>query len=168
MTYPSQPGQPDNWPDPSWPSQGYPDPAISGSPVAYSPQSVPPGYGVPPGYAQPYPAYPMPTGRTTNGLAIAALILSLAGLATCAVTSIVGAIMGHVARRQIRERGEEGDGLALGAIISGWVITGLYAIGIVGYVVVIVMLISNADSTTSDYGYLHWGQAFSGLAALVG
>ena len=68
MTYPSQPGQPDNWPDPSWPSAqgpGYPDPGMPGSPVAYGPQSVPPGYGIPPGYAQPYP---YPTTRPTNGL----------------------------------------------------------------------------------------------------
>lgn len=148
MTYPSQPGQPDNWPDPSWPSAqgpGYPDPGMPGSPVAYGPQSVPPGYGIPPGYAQPYP---YPTSRPTNGLAIAALVLSLSGIFTC-VTSIVGAILGHVARKQIRERGEEGDGLALGAIIAGWIITGLYLVIIAIYIIFFAYFYSEvSDSST--------------------
>ncbi|WP_051366468.1 DUF4190 domain-containing protein [Hamadaea tsunoensis] len=69
-------------------------------------------------YGPPY--VPVP-GRPTNGLAIGALITSIACFFICLPAGIAGAIMGHVARRQIRERGEDGDGLALAAIILGWV-----------------------------------------------
>jgi hypothetical protein len=37
----------------------------------------------------------------------------------------VGAILGHVSRRQIRERQESGSGMALAGIITGWIATGL-------------------------------------------
>ena len=57
-------------------------------------------------------------------MAVVSLILSLAGLVTL-ITAPVGAVLGHMARKQIRETGEEGDGLALAGIIVGWIITGL-------------------------------------------
>jgi len=50
--------------------------------------------------------------RGTNGTAIAALILSFA-------LPFVGAILGFVARSQIRRTGEGGDGLAVAAIVIG-------------------------------------------------
>jgi hypothetical protein len=34
-------------------------------------------------------------------------------------------VLGHVARKQIRERGQQGDGMALAGIIVGWILTGL-------------------------------------------
>lgn len=141
MTYPQQPS---NWSDPSWPSQqpGY-DP---GYPV--SGQPVPQGYAAPtyPGYGYPPPSPP------TNGLAIAALVCSIAGLATC-ISAPVGAILGHVARRQIRERGEGGDGMALAGIIIGWILTGLLLLVIAFYVVIIVLAINNPDAFDSTSGY---------------
>jgi hypothetical protein len=135
MTY-SPPG---NWSDPSWPPQpGQQDP---GYPVS--------GQPIPQGYAAPmYPGYPpYPVSPPTNGLAIAALVCSLAGLATC-ISAPVGAILGHVARRQIRERGEGGDGLALAGIIVGWVLTALLVLFIAFYVVVIILAI-NANNSSS-------------------
>jgi hypothetical protein len=147
MTYPQQPG---NWSDPSWPQQqpGYQDQAyaVSGQPApdpayAVSGQPAPmyPGYGYQPQVAAP----------PTNGLAIAALVCSLAGIATC-ISAPVGAILGHVARKQIRERGEGGDGMALAGIIVGWILTGLMVLLIAFYVVVIVLAI-NSSSSTSDF-----------------
>jgi hypothetical protein len=136
MTYPP----PGNWSDPSWPPQqpGQQDP---GHPVS--------GQPIPQGYAAPmYPGYPpYPPSPPTNGLAIAALVCSLAGLATC-ISAPVGAILGHVARRQIRERGEGGDGLALAGIIVGWILTALMVLLIAVYVVIIIVAI-NADSSSS-------------------
>jgi tetratricopeptide (TPR) repeat protein len=64
---------------------------------------------------------PAPPART-NSLAIASLVLSLCGLLFC-VSAPVGAVIGHVARGQIRDRGENGDGLALAGIIVGWLVT---------------------------------------------
>ncbi|MGH3680125.1 MAG: DUF4190 domain-containing protein [Natronosporangium sp.] len=154
----SQPGPSGDWPDPSTPSWGGSDasirPAAPGGPgfpvgpaapggypqTPYGPPpAAPPGYGYPPPYAYP-PAAP------TNGMAIASLVCSLAGLAV-GISAPVGAILGHVARRQIRERGEQGDGMALAGIIVGWVITGLLVLCCGIYVTVIGFAISQDSSS---------------------
>lgn len=77
-------------------------------------------------------------GRTTNRMAIASLALSLTGLSTCGVSAILGAILGHVARRQIRERGQLGDGLAVAGIVVGWL---LYAVMLVYWLAVVSLVI---------------------------
>jgi hypothetical protein len=150
MSYPQQPGG--GWQqDQSWPyQQGYdPNQPASGQPASpagygdYGYQQQPQAY---PAYGYGTPAVMMPVAAApaTNGLAIASLVCSLAGLATCGITAIIGAILGHVARRQIRERGEGGDGLALAGVISGWVIFGLYAMGIAAYIIFAIILVSAA------------------------
>ena len=141
MSYPQQPGG--GWQQDQWPGQpAYYDP---NQPASGQPAS-PAGY-VDYGYQQQaYPAYGY-AAPATNGMAIASLVCSLAGLATCGLTSIVGAILGHVARRQIRERGEAGDGLALAGIISGWIIFGLAALGIAAYIVFAIILVSAAATS---------------------
>jgi hypothetical protein len=57
-----------------------------------------------------------------NALAIVSLVLAIMGFGP------VGAIIGHIARKQIRERGGRGDGLALAGVIVGWITTGLYVV----------------------------------------
>jgi hypothetical protein len=61
---------------------------------------------------------PSPAIAGTNGLAIASLVLSVIGC-----TSLIGAILGHVALSQIRRTGQQGRGLALGGVIVGWLWT---------------------------------------------
>lgn len=91
----------------SVPSSGYTPP-----PPGYAPQ--PPGYPpVPYGYVYVRP-------RPTNGYAIAALIVSIASFVVCPLVATAGVVLGYKARAQIRERDEEGDGLALAGIIVGW------------------------------------------------
>jgi hypothetical protein len=151
MSYPQQPG---NWSDQSWPNpnQPYSDPGYGGYP-GYPASATPasPGYGYGyGGYAQPVPV------RQTNGLAIAAMVVALAGILMCGIPSIVGAIMGHVARRQIRERGEDGDGMALTGVIVGWIVFGLSAIGWLLYVLLIVWAVNESstyDDPYSSYDY---------------
>src|SRR4051812_45977276 len=104
MTYPQQ--QPGGWSDPSWPGQEQPHPWST------------PGFQP----AQPAYGYGSPAPARTNSLAIAALVLALFGIATV-ITAPIGAIVGHVSRRQIRQRGEQGDGMALAGIVVGWVLT---------------------------------------------
>jgi Domain of unknown function (DUF4190) len=171
MSYPQQPSA---WSDPA--GGGYVDPATGqpaypasppgyGSPGYAAPDYNSPGYA-PPGYApQPtYPATAYPGGaypgyappvlapaQSTNGMAIASLVLSLCGLVSCGLTGLVGAILGHVSRRQIRERGEGGDGLALAGIISGWIIFGLGVVGVAGYIVLIVWVVRNGDNFPDPY-----------------
>jgi len=119
----SQPPPYGEWQDPhQQPTQmAYPAPS-------YGTPASPPG---PPGYG--YTAYPYPAPAPTNGLAIAALVCALAGLAV-GISAPVGAILGHIARRQIRERGEQGDGMALAGIIVGWILTGIMAACCIGYI----------------------------------
>jgi hypothetical protein len=171
MSYPQQPG---NWSDPSWPSQPpsqpygdpsqpYGDPSqpsgVPASPAAYptSPTTGYPGYPPPAYPAQPYPQPAYPTygyntppvagTQSANGMAIASLICSIAGIVTCGVTSLLGAILGHVARRQISQRHESGAGLALAGIIVGWVVTGIWA---VIWTLFIIGIIASEGSTTSS------------------
>ncbi|MGH3909384.1 MAG: DUF4190 domain-containing protein [Pseudonocardiaceae bacterium] len=45
------------------------------------------------------------------------------------IGSILALIFGYVARSQIRERGESGDGMAIAGIVLGWI-----GIGILGLI----------------------------------
>ncbi|MGR6918352.1 DUF4190 domain-containing protein [[Actinomadura] parvosata] len=64
--------------------------------------------------------------RRTNGLSVAALVLGLTGFITCGFTSILAVIFGHVALTQIRRDGTDGRGMAVGGLVLGWVLTGLW------------------------------------------
>ena len=97
--------------------------------------------------SQPPYQYPYPYQPRTNGLAVASLVCSVAGVATC-VTAPVGAVLGHVARRQIRERGEAGDGLALAGIIVGWVLTGVLALVLLIPLVLYLVSLGGAMAAT--------------------
>jgi Domain of unknown function (DUF4190) len=152
MSYPQQPG---GWSDPAS-GAAYTDP-VTGAPV-YPTSPYPPGQGayIPPQpvYGSVYPGYGTPVmvpAQSTNGMAIASLVLSLCGLLTCGVTSLIGAILGHVSRRQIRERGEGGDGMALAGIVTGWIIFGLAFVGGIAYVVFIVWLVRNGGTAPRTY-----------------
>ena len=69
-------------------------------------------------------------------LAVVALCLSLLAIVLC-VTAPVGAVLGHVALRQTRERDEHGAGMARAAIVVGWIgfaVAVVLVVGFVGYV----------------------------------
>jgi hypothetical protein len=158
---PPPPYDPTRLDAPSYDPSAYTPPGYSPpEPQAYVPPQ--PAYGQPaygqPAYGQPayeqqaygqqaygQPAYGQPVyvnPNPTNGLAIAALVCALGGLLTF-ISAPVGAILGHVARRQIKERGGQGEGLALAGIIAGWTITGLYLCGCGIYFAFIAAWISN-------------------------
>lgn len=128
----SQPPPYGEWQDPHQQPTQMAYPAAS-----YGVPNSPPGYG--------YTPYPYPAPAPTNGLAIAALVCALAGLAV-GISAPVGAILGHIARRQIRERGEQGDGMALAGIIVGWILTGIMALCCGGYLFAVVFAISQDSS----------------------
>jgi uncharacterized protein DUF4190 len=124
-TYPGGAGYQDpTYQDPTY--QTYPQPTYSQP--AYPQQ----GYAQTP-YAQTPYGQPVYAVAPTNGMAIASLVCSLAGLLV-GISAPVGAILGHIARRQIRTTGEQGDGMALAGIIVGWVITGLFLCACVVYI----------------------------------
>ncbi len=80
------------------------------------PQGPPPQGGY-------YPPPPPPQGRPTNTMAIISLVLAF-------VFAPAGLILGFIARKQIRETGEAGDGLALAGIIVGGIATAFFAMAI--------------------------------------
>ncbi|GAA2623185.1 hypothetical protein GCM10010399_63040 [Dactylosporangium fulvum] len=51
------------------------------------------------------------------------MVVSIAGLLLCCggVSGVVGVVLGHVARRQIRRTGQGGAGMALAGILVGWI-----------------------------------------------
>ncbi|MGY1764128.1 DUF4190 domain-containing protein [Geodermatophilus sp. SYSU D00779] len=116
-------GQPEYGAPPGFGSQpGYGGQPPYGQP-AYGP---PPGYGGQPGYG--VPGYGLPPGyvypRPTNTLAILSLVMAF-------VFSPVGLVLGIVARRQMRQTGEQGEGLALAGIIIGGIGTALAVLAFV-------------------------------------
>lgn len=142
---PEQPyGQPGYPPPPQEPAQPVQPVQPVYDPYGQAPAQQPYGY-----YAYGYGA-PAPT----SGLAIASLvvsILSAVGICLCffpGLLGAVGAILGHVARRQIRTRGEQGAGLALSGIIVGWIAFGIALAFAVFYVVVIVASGDSWDYST--------------------
>ena len=89
-----------------------------------------------PGVAYAY--QPLPP---TNTLAIIALVASIFGvMSSIFLAGIAGIIMGHIARKQIRQSGERGDGMAVAALWVGYVGTALWLLFWVGYVGIMVLV----------------------------
>jgi len=79
-------------------------------------------------FAQPY-GYPYPPAPRTNGLAIASMVLGILWIYW--IGSILALVFGYVAKRQIRERGEAGGGMATAGIVLGWVGVGILVLAFV-------------------------------------
>lgn len=117
-----------------------PDGAPTHGPPGHGPPGYgPPGYG-PPGYGPPPfgpPGYGAPSSGPagywpgwrppTNQLAIVALVAAF-------VLAPVGLVLGLLARGQIRRSGEQGDGLALAAVIVGGIGTTLMVTGLLAWI----------------------------------
>ena len=96
---------------------------------------------------QPVPPPPPPG---TNGLAIAALVCGIVQFTGFWLLGTIPAIVcGHIARRQIRQTGEQGDGLALAGLILGWVGAALTVLAVVFIVILAVAVSSHTTGTTS-------------------
>ena len=140
MTYPPSGGTPDPYQpqqpygqnyDPTTPysQDPYASPA-SGAPASGQPYP-PPGYGQQPSSGQPYgqpgygqpgygqQPYPYAPVQSTNTMAILALVFAF-------IFSPAAIILGHVAKKQIRRTGEQGEGLATAGLWLGYIFTGLY------------------------------------------
>ncbi|MUM34009.1 DUF4190 domain-containing protein [Mycolicibacterium sp. CBMA 361] len=135
-------------PSPPLPAPG-PPPAFQG----YEP--LPPVTPYPPahqGYPGMPPVMPMPIGyppaRSTNGLAIASLVCSLLGLVTCAATSVLGVIFGHIANSQIKRTGEEGQGMAVAGLIVGYIGVALLLVGVLFYFGLIAVMLGSSHTST--------------------
>ncbi len=136
------PPPPANYPPPPYPPPGYPvdypgtppfgyqQPPSYGGPYPAGPSQFsgpPPGYGSPPypGAYYPTPDYQRdywpPEGAVqagTNGMAIASLISSFAGL-LCCIGSVVAIVLGTIALDQIKRTRQDGYALAVAGIVIG-------------------------------------------------
>jgi hypothetical protein len=91
--------------------------------MSYPPEPPPgPGYGYGYGYGQPYG----PPMAVTNGKATASLVTGIASLVLSwccglGLVGIVAIVVGVKARKEIENSGgtQQGDGLALGGIVTG-------------------------------------------------
>jgi hypothetical protein len=124
------------------PGQQPPPEGFAAPPPGYGPP--PPGYGAPPPPSYgPAPGYPPgfgpPAGfappRKTNTLAIVALV----SIFVCSPASLV---LGIIARNQIKQTGEAGDGMALAGIIVG-------AISVAFMVLLLVLVVIGATVSTA-------------------
>lgn len=96
---------------------------------------VPPGPGPPTYYPGAY-GYP-PARRSTNGFAIASLVLGIVGVVfalpsigifVLIIPGVLALIFGYIARKQIKQYDQDGAGMATAGIVLGCVAVGLYLI----------------------------------------
>ena len=131
---PQPPAYPSQEPPTTYSTPNYPAPTSPAYEYQAPPSQDPYGYQGEQAYTTQPTYYTQPgyvvAAQPTNGLAIASMITSILGFGP------IGAIMGHIARKQIRERGEQGDGFALAGIIVGWVTTGIWVLCCGGYAIV--------------------------------
>lgn|SRR5215475_7719014 len=122
-----------------------PPPAQSPPPGAPTPPPAPP-----PSYGQPTTGYGYQTGPKTNGLAIASLVLGIAGLVfyVCGVASILALVFGYMARGQIdRDPANQGGrGMAIAGIIMGWIGVAIF---VIFWVVIIIVGVTTDNNDNS-------------------
>jgi len=120
----------------------YTAPAAAENPGYETPSEPPAQGGV---YAAPtapgaYPAYApgqaYPAAAPMNTLALTSLIAGIAGLTIVPfIASIVAVITGHMAMNRLKTSGEQGRGMAIGGLVTGYIGIAFAAIGIIGMIV---------------------------------
>jgi uncharacterized membrane protein len=100
--------------------------------------------------AWPVAAYQQPTG--TNSMAIASLVLGAAEFFTVGLTAIPAVICGHIARRQMRETAERGEGLATGGLVLGYMAIVFWSVILAALLVGVAFSVSHGGPVQSPGG----------------
>lgn len=100
---------------------------------------VPSPAPVPPAFRPAPPAAPR-----TNSYAVASLVCGIAGT-MIGLPAIPAVVLGHMARRRIRDTGEQGEGLAVAGLVLGYVVTALM-LAFAALLAVVVVLAANTSS----------------------
>jgi Domain of unknown function (DUF4190)/Domain of unknown function (DUF1707) len=90
--------------------------------------------GVPAHYRYPPPPVALPP---INSMAVASLVCGIGEFFTLGLTAIPAIVLGHAARRQIRQTRERGDGMAVAGLVFGWAGVGLIALVLLGLFLVV-------------------------------
>lgn len=95
-------------------------------------------------YDLPRPPMPLPARPPrTNSKAVGALVCGVSGVFV-GVTAIPAIVLGHMARREIRRTGEQGDGLAVGGLVLGYVVTIVMVVAVALMVALITAVVHEA------------------------
>lgn len=88
----------------------------------------------------------------TNTFALVGFILSLFSLVTF-ITAIPGLVLGHLGLKQIRETGQDGHGMAIAAVVIGWVVVGLGVLSVLIVALVFLIPLMIIGSAAINGGY---------------
>ena len=102
--------------------------------------------------AWPVPAYqPPPSG--TNSMAIASMVLGVAEFFTAGLTAVPAVICGHIARRQMKQTAQRGDGLATSGLVLGYMAIIFWSVLIAASLVgVAISIAHNGGGPGGPYG----------------
>ena len=81
------------------------------------------------------PQWQPPAANGTNGLAVASLVCSIIGWFIPVILGLLAIIFGHIARGQIRQRKQGGDGLAIAGLVMGYIQVLIMGLGIAAAIV---------------------------------
>jgi hypothetical protein len=93
----------------------------------------------------PTPAYSPAVSTATNSLARASMILGVAEFFSMGLTAVPAVICGHIAKREMRETGQRGDGMATAGLVLGYM-------AIVFWGIVIILSILGAAISIAGQG----------------
>ena len=127
-------GQPSNEPS----QQGFGDQPSQPQPQLAQHQGQPQSEYPQAGLQQPGPNAPLNT-------------LSIVGFILAFIVAPVGAILGHVSLSQIKKRFERGRGLALAAVIIGWIATGIWFITVIGMIAFAFIFTSQVNEVFDEF-----------------
>jgi Domain of unknown function (DUF1707)/Domain of unknown function (DUF4190) len=85
--------------------------------------------------AWPVPAYQPPPPGGTNSMAIASMVLGVAEFFTGGLTAIPAVVCGHIARRQMKQTAQRGDGLATSGLVLGYMAIIFWSVLIAAFLV---------------------------------
>ncbi|WP_433531176.1 DUF4190 domain-containing protein [Micromonospora sp. CA-263727] len=124
-------GQPYGQPHGEQPAYGQPAYEHPGQPPHGQQWGQQPPYTPQVPYGQYGPPSPQGRGGGTNVLAILSLVFAF-------VFAPAGIALGHLAKRQLRTSGEEGDQLATWGLILSYVFTGIYLVACCGWLALVL------------------------------
>jgi hypothetical protein len=101
--------------------------------------------------------------KTGSALAIASFVTSIATIfVTAGFLSFIGSILGHVSLSKLKKAGSvENRGLAVAGVIIGWVSTAIAWIFLIGFILLLVGVISASDSSLWDDLVNEWDQNYN-------
>lgn len=95
--------------------------------------------------ATPYTGSPVPASSRYN-------VLSIVGFVLAFFVSIGAVVCGHIALAQIKRTGEKGHGLALAAVILGYVGIVFGIIAIIAYIAIVAAAVNSGALNSSSFG----------------